>query len=375
MTAPYSAAVAELLPGPLRHEVAVSLAPIGKPSIPLDVLAEGGAVEVTFSEDWAPYAQARVSLPVPAVEVLDQLDPRINVRLLISAGYTLPDNTREVFELANLGLRTRPVNRPGNTVELSAASDEARAQDYRAMYWAGMERGGINEAVRWLAGYAVFPETPVLLSSFGAGHGRSELTEIEVQLGDDYWSLMDDAASRTNTRVYCDEQRRWRVVPRATTAATPVHHLTVGEDGTIVTANAALDREEWFNAVCLRYRWNDAANTEHMVYGRAQATSGPYATGTVGHRVYFEEIPRPVSLAAANNAAAAKLRNLVTRGRSLTVTAAAAYWLRPGDTVAVTLPTGPTSNHLVQSVSFRPLEGLMSVTTRQPENITITTGE
>lgn len=375
MTAPYSAEVAELLAGPLRHEVNVSVAPRGKAAIPLDVLAESGAVEVTFSEDWAPYAQARVSVPVPDVDTLDQLDPRLNCRLLINVGYTLPDNRREVFELANLGLRTRPVTRPGSTVDLSAASDEARAQDYRAMHWAGMERGGINEAVKWLAAYAIHPEAPVLKSSYGAGAGKTALAEIEVQIGDDYWSLMDDAAQRTGTRVYCDEKRQWRVVPRTTTTGTVAHTLTVGEDGTIVSANAALDREEWYNAVCLRYRWNDAANNEHIVYGKAQVSSGAYATGSVGHKVYFEEIPRPVSAATANAAAAAMVRNLVTRGRSLTLTAAAAYWLRPGDTVSVTLPTGPTSLHLVQSVTFRPLEGLMSVTTRQPENVTITTGE
>lgn len=375
MTAPYTPDVADLITGPLRHEVSVSVAPRGKAPIALDVLDGNSAVEVTFSEDWAPYVQARVSVPVPDVETLDQLDPRLNCRVLINVGYTYPDNRREMFELANLGLRTRPVTRPDSVVNLAAASDEARAQDYRAMYWAGMERGGITEAVRWLAGYAIHPESPVVKSAYGAGTGRAALAEIDVQIGDDYWSLMDDAAQRTGTRVYNDEKRQWCVEPRTVNAGTPVHHLTVGEAGTIVRADASLDREEWYNAVCLRYRWNDAANVEHVIYGRAQVTSGDYATSAVGHKVYFEEIGRPVSLAAANAAAAAMVRNLVTRGRSLTLEAAAAYWIRPTDTVRVTLPTGPTANHLVQSVTFRPLDGLMTVTTRQPENVTISTGE
>lgn len=374
MTAPYSPDAGQRIADSLRHEATVAVAPVGGQEIPLDV--EAGGLEITFSEDWAPYIQARVSLPVPAVAVLDALDPRLNCRLRISAGYTYPDNRTEVFPLADLGLRTRPVSRPGNTVQLTAASDEARAQDYRAMFWAGMERPGINEAVGWLASLAVFPEpAPAVVSAFPARYGAAALAEIEVQIGDDYWSLMDDAATRTETRVYCDGGRVWRVEPRAVNAGNPVHHLTVGEAGTIVDSSAELDREDWYNAVVLRYRWNDAANTEHIVYGRAQVTSGPYATAAVGHKVFFEEIPRPVNLAAANAAAAARARKLVTRGRSLTLTAAAAYWLRPGHTVLVTLPTGPTEKHLVQSVSFRPLEGLMTVTTRQPENVTITTGE
>lgn len=371
MTAPYSPAVAGLIADPLEHVAAVRALPRAGDPVPLEI--DGDSLELTLSEDWAPYAQARGTFLIP--DALESLDPRLNARLEIDLGYVYPDGTRDVHTVANLGIRTRPVRRPDNVLELDAGSAEYRAQDYRAMWWAGMERRGINEAVRWLAGYAEHPDTPRVSSVFGANYGAAALAEIEVDLGSDYWSLMDDAAARTGVRVWCDELGVWQIGRRVEAVGAVRHELTVGEGGTIVTSDAGLDREEWANGVCLRYRWIDAANNERIVYGRAQLASGPFATNAVGHKVHFEEISRPVSLAAANAAAAAKLRILSTRGRSLSLTAAAAYWLRPGQTVRVALPTGTSDLHIVQSVTFRPGLGLMDVTTRQPLDAAISNGE
>ena len=371
MTAPFRPEVAALIPDPLEHVAHVRAVP--RTGDPLELEIDGDSLELTLSEDWAPYAQARGSFVIP--DRLDELDPRLNARLEIDLGYVYPDGTRDVHTVADLGLRTRPVRRPANVLELDAGSAEYRAQDYRAMFWAGMERSGLNEAVSWLAGYAEFPDTPRVQSVFGAKYAAAALAEIEVDLGTDYWSLMDDAAARAGARVWCDELGTWRIGRRVESVGTPAHVLTVGENGTIVTSDAGLGREDWANAVCLRYRWTDAANNERIIYGRAQLSSGPFASTQVGHKVYFEEISRPVSLAAANAAATAKLRILSTRGRSLNLTAAAAYWLRPGQTVQIQLPTGEPDLHIVQSVTFRPGLGLMDLTTRQPLNAEISNGE
>lgn len=372
MTAPYAADVAELITGSLRHEVAVQVKPHNAEPFDLDVERD---LSITFSEDWAPYVQADLTAALPEEDALDQIDPRKNTRLLIRVGYTYPNNTTEVFPLADLGIRERPVKRPDGTLTLDAGSDEYRAQDYKAMYWAGMERAGLNESVRWLAGFAVGPETPRVASDFPAKTGAAALAELEVSLGDDYWGLMEDAATRTGKRVYCDEFRTWRITSRPETAGKVSHDLAVGENGTIMLSQSTLSREPWYNAVCLQYRWTDAERVEHVVIGRALVQSGEFSVSDVGHKVHYEEITRPINQAAADAAAAAKLRNLVTRGRSLELEAAAAYWLRPGATVRVTLPTGPPGLHLVQSVTFKPLDGRMRVSTRQPLNVTITNGE
>ncbi len=370
---PYAQEVAELITGPLEH-VAVARA-VPRTGEPFELDVEEGSLELTFSEDWAPYAQAKLECSIPDAGNLERLDPRFNARIELDLGYIYPDGTEDVHKVADLALRSRPVNRPADTLNLDAGSDEYRAQDYRVLWWAGMERGGINEAVQWMADYAEHPEPVKFSSEFPNGTGRAELAEVEVQIGDDYWSIMDDCAARTGKRVWCDEFRTWRVGTRAERTGTVMHELKVGENGTIVDASSSLDREEWYNAVCLRYRWNDAANNEHIVYGRAVLTTGPFSVDAVGFKAYFEEVPRPVGQAAADAAATTRLKNLSTRGRSITLTAAAAYWLRPGHTVSVQLPTGSAELHLVQSVSFRPSDGLMTVTTRQPIDAEISNGE
>lgn len=365
--------VRELMSGPLGHVSTVTAHPIDADPFALDFVPD--SLQVTFSEDWAPYAQVDVSLPAHDPDLLELLDPRKNCRIRVAAGYVYPTERTEVFPLADVALRERPVTRPADLVNLKAASDEARAQDYRLMYSGAFPRTGVNEAVAWLLGFALAPAAPVIRSDFGARAFAAGLDEIEAAVGDDVWGVLDDVAARTGVRIWCDETNVWRISARPENAGPTSLALTVGADGTIITSESGLSRETWYNAAVLVYRWTDAANVEHIRYGRAQAMTGPYSVPEVGAKVYHEEITRPASQAAANRAAVSRLRNLLTRGRSLSLSAGAAYWVRPGMTAKVTLPTGEPENHLVQSVTFHPHSGLMDLVTRQPHNTTITNGE
>lgn len=363
----------ELLPHPLGHLSTVTAHPLKGPAVPLAVRRD--SLEVTFSEDWAPFAQIKCELPADTDAPLDLLDPRLNCRLSVAAGYAYPNGREEVLPLADVGLRERPVRRPDDVVALTAASDEARAQDYRIMHTAAFPRTGVNEAVRWLLGFALAPDVPVLVSDFADGTKAAGLAEIEAGIGDDVWSILDDVAARAGVRIWCDETRTWRIANRPANAGLTSLELTVGKDGTILKSETRLTREEWFNAAVLRYRWKTVAGVEQVRHGRALVSSGPHAVQTVGAKVYFDEIERPVSQSAADAAAASKLRTLTSRGRSLHLTAGAAYWLRPNHTIRVQLPTGAPEKHLVQSVTFRPHTGDMDIVTRQPQNVTITNGE
>lgn len=80
------------------------------------------------------------------------------------------------------------------------------------------------------------------------------------------------------------------------------------------------------------------------------------------------------SVGTAQESAAAILRRAVTRGNSVDLLALAHWWLRPGDTVSVQLPVGEPAQQLVSRVSFGLTDGRMSVVTRQPLNVEITTG-
>lgn len=375
MTSPFDPKIVELLPGSLRHECRVVAVPLTGDPLELDV--EEGSLALTYSEDWSPYVQASATAVVPEDQtLLDLLDPRLNCRLEIALGYTYPDNSSEIFPMADLGLRDRGVGRPSNTMELEAASDEARAQDQRAKVIVNIPRTGINEAASWCLLHSLHPEAAPLVSSFAAGSFAADLADMEINHGETMWSGLDDIASRTGKRIYCDEFRTWRIVNRPELAGTAAHYLTVGQDGTIINSKTGLGRESWYNSVVVVHRWTpEGAADEIKVIGSAYASSGPYAVDVVGSRVYEETSDKPIAQAQADAKAETRLRNLLSRGRSLSLTAAAAYWLRPGMTVSVKLPTGDAELHLIQSITFRPLVGLMDITTRQPLDTDISTGE
>lgn len=378
MTAPFRPKVADLITGSLRHEVEVTAVTAAGVRIPIDVT--DGDLTVRFSEDWSPYGQVSVEAAIPKDQAtLDALDPRLNCQVEIRAGYTYPDTERDVWPLGTFGLRSRPVNRPANTLKLNAATDEARAQD-RKVIWSGssISRAGINEAATWLINYALAPSVPSIVSTFPAGSFAADLNNLEINIGEDMWNGLDDVAGRTGARIYCDENRVWRIGGRPELSGTPAHTILTGERvGTIVSSEANLSREDgWANAVVLRHRWTPAgASSESSVMGYAGAADGPYAISAVGYCVHFEPGDTPITTAQANKKAATRLRNLISRGRSLNVTAIAAYWLRPGMTVAVQLPTGSLEKLIIQSITFHPLTGLMDITTRQPVDVTITSGE
>lgn len=374
MTVPYSAKAAAALTDPIRHECAVTVRPRTGAAFALDA----DDVSVTFSEDWAPFAQASIRGAIPSTQAkLDALDPRILCRIEIDTGYTYQDGTTELFPLADLGLVDRGVLRPSNVLELSAASDEALTQDY---IWRSdfplMPTNGINEAVSWCLEFSLMQTGYTLSTFFGPGVDEHQLLDLTISIGDPMWRMLDEIATRTGKRVYCGEDGIWRIRNRNEISATPLHSLTVGQDGTILDTATSLSRDNWYNSVLLEHEWMPYGASEPMRrFGHAAVTSGPFAVGTVGYKTYHVRSDRVIAQDTLTAAAVAKLSNLVTRGRSLRLTAIAAYWLRPGNTISVTLPTGEPELYIIQSVTFRPLVGLMDIVTRQPANVTITTGE
>ena len=373
MTAPYSSAVAEYIKGSLEHVWAVTADPKVGASFPLTV----EALKVTLAEDWAPHIQASLTAPMLTQAQLDALDPRTGARIQISAGYRYPDGTLDLQPLADLAVRQLVPTWPDDQVTINASSDEALAQDrMRVEDGRGLPFtfAGINEAVSWFADYAVYPDSAVLDTSFAASYGASAVAGMEVDAGTPMWSPIEDAASRAGVWVHCTTDRKWRITARPG-LATPRHTLAVGSAGTIVTAQAPLDRTQWANQVLTEYTWTDAAGTQQTVYGRAAVTSGPFSVNSAGYRSVKQSYTRPATQAQADAAAASRVRNLVSRGRGLTLEAHAAYWLRPGETITAQLPVGAPENHIIKSLTFDPVAGLMSLETRLPLDATVTTGE
>jgi hypothetical protein len=372
---PYQALAAELVTGSLEHVVEVTARPVGGTAFPISI--EGDALSVTFSEDWSPHIQVNATAAMPLTDAqLDALDGRAGCRITVDVGYIYPDRSRDVHVLADVALRGRQVSRPDNKLGILAVSDEIRAQD---RVWHSTDTPpaftGIVGAVKWCAELAMYPEPVVIETAFADSVGSTSIDGMKVPVGSDLWSPIADLANRAGVWVHCTSDRKWRIRGRPAGTDAPVHRLAVGENGTIVTSDSGLDRGDWSNYVILEYFFTNAAGAQVTIFGRAGVTSGPFQPSVTGYRMYHEKRTQPITQAQADAAAATVLRNLVTRGRSLTLTAIAAYWLRPGHVVEVELVTGGPQVHIVQSVQFNPLAGLMTVTTRQPNDYTIQTGE
>lgn len=373
MTGAFLPAATLALQSSLTHEVSATAVPVTGSPVALDL----EDISVTFAEDWSPHVQ--VSLVVPALEdeaLYDLLDPLKRCKIQIATGYTYDNNVRDVHDLATVYLIRRGVKRPDNSVALEAASAEALAQTARLNPWASWVpvRTGLNEWVTWLATYAEYPAVPVIVTTFAAGYSAADLVDIPVEAGMDCWSLIAEAASRTGAWVYVDGYGRWIITGRPTDTGTVSHTVATGPTGTVFDSDAQLAREGFANSCLITYKWK-SGTTDMLRSGFAEVNSGALAPASAGRMGDATERPGPISQAAANKAAASRLANLATRGRSLLLEAHAAYWLRPSQTILAQLRTGPAERVLVRAVAYHPLAGTMNVTTRQADNVPMKIGE
>jgi hypothetical protein len=367
----YLPIAAEAIKGSLIHELVGSAIPATGSPLGLDL----EDATVTFSEDWSPHVQATLTVPAPTDESLYAvLDPLKRCKVQISTGYTYPDNTRDVQTLATLYLTGRGTKRPDNTIELAAASAEALAQAAYLDPWTVPNRAGLTEWVTSLVTFAMYPETPVITSTVGAGYAATEIATIPAAPGDNVWDLIAEAASRTAIWIYADGAGRWIITARPVATGAVAHTVATGPDGTVFSSDAQLSREGFANICMGVYTWREGT-TDKLVRGWAAISSGPLAPATAGRVMDVTEGKGPISQAAANTKASSRLANLSTRGRSLLLEAHAAYWLRPSNTITTKLETGPAEDVLVRSVTYAPLAGTMNITTRQALNAPMTIGE
>lgn len=326
--------------------------------VPLDV----EAVTVGWDETRAPRVAASLTCRIPTNQgTLDLLDPRTGIRVEITAGYRRPDGTVDAQLLADLVLRDRVVTRPDNRMTLRAASDESLLIDNASTPTGIVGANTTANAISAVISQALPAQPPTITATAGAA--------VSGVIFTDRWDAVDDLADRVSAQVYDNGLRAWFIAPMPVlTTAAPALVLAVGSGGTVIASDTGLTRDEDFaNAVVLVYNWRDAADVEKVIRSRARVATGPYAS--VGGNVKTLVLDREVATtqAEANTAATSLVKRTVTRGRSFGLDTVAAYWLRPGHTVEVTLPLGPAESHLVTAVEFDPVAGSMHVTTRLPD--------
>ncbi|HMT33667.1 MAG TPA: hypothetical protein PKA99_13645 [Dermatophilaceae bacterium] len=369
MTGPYHPSVATLVTGPHRQTVSAAfMDALG--TVPLNLL-HGSTVD--WSERRSPCVATNLVCDIPAPDVLARLDPRKNVRVTITAGYHLADGSRSVAEVANLHLRARTVDRPRQTLTLTAVSDEAlviegskRATPIETPYIPWHVSFGIGTLItEVLAGGPA--ASPLIVDTAPRVTGQTVI-------GTDYWRAITDLADIADVDVYDEGDRVFRIAPRVYVASESVAVIRTGPGGTVTASAAVVDRDDFANDVQLAYEWKDAANVQQRVIGRA-TTSGVWAPVGVGFCGHVENREGPITQGGADAAAATLLRRLMSRSRTIEVESVAHWWIRPRQTITLQLPTGEQSRVIVVSARFDLTSRTMHLVTRAPETALSLTGE
>ena len=356
----------------------------------------------TLDEGWSPYVQATLTGPLPTEDELAQLDPRKNVRVQVNLredfgasdlvstftaahfGQTAADLTsafqgktaatltglhfkpyRDTQVLLPrstslfLTLRSRRIDWAAGKATYTLASDEALLQDYAlvqtdALYPQG---GTVASAVRFaLATIGAYLGTP---------EADSDVADDEAlrwEPGTSAWDYLMPILQDAGLRLFCDETRRWRLVP-ATYNRPEAVNLTITSNITGLTDSISRDSSEvsdaWYDSVVAIYKWRDEFDVEHTNYTTAQTPGIVAPTKTL--TVTYEGVGN------AGIGAQLLLNRAQARGRQVTVEAMSNYTLRPGMTATLGLPETYTQTSRVASVTWNLPADEMTVTTRNVE--------
>jgi hypothetical protein len=344
-----------------RHRLTLTL-PSG---VAYDTTVLAGRLAV--AEDWSPYAQLRATIAnVFTAEQLAQLDPRegAGVHVQLEAGYIFDGGTTEdVHPIFDGYLFSREVKSPGGTVDLVAYSHDGRAHDAGWLSTDAFKTfQGVTEAVQYCADYSAgWPaEAPVLVeTSLGMGYRPDLVQALPFEAGRLMWDIVKELGLLAGVRIYADETGLWVIAPKSTEAGETAAWLTAGGGGTVDSSTDALALDDYYSAAVLTYSWRDAAGNDQKVVG---------IYGTPGAKTYVGERTGPVTQGQADMAAQALVTGTLSYGDSYECSGIAAYWLRPGHTVQVTLANGTEARHIARSIDFDFINGTMTVATRQPAN-------
>lgn len=370
-TAPYRAEIEDLLRDPIEHTYRVRAQAQGGP---LFDLAVAGELSVSFSLGWSPYAQASVTVKTPALQSeRDALDGRLRTYVTIELGYGAPLN--QLSTVARLRVQDVEDDYIAGTTKISLQGAELFDQDatWYSDWNSVAPRGGVREFITYVLRQSLNYQNKALdLTGTGNGYRPDLVNAAEMQPahGTNIWSLATSVAASAGLKLWHDGLNTWRLSPRVSITSIGEDYATMlrtGKTGTVTAIRRKRSRSDWYNRVQLIYSDMKQANGMPLV-GTAYAYSGPYGYMTTGTRTYSRTVSGWANQGSANAAAAALFQTLFARGDTYSIQAAAAYWVRPGMTVPVKTGRGPYERQLVESVTFTPLNGLMTIDTIKNED-------
>jgi hypothetical protein len=260
---------------------------------------------------------------------------------------TVPPTLRE-FDLTLTG---RSLDARDGTIRIDLESDEVLLQDHALVsrYAESPTIATVQDAV------------DLALAHIGAAldddasDARVAIDDLDAlawQPGVSAWDYLAPLLQKAGLRLYCSERRQWRLVPATTNAGDEVEiaatkNLTAGQD--------EIRRDgDWFDAVVLTYKWQDANENQQIAYD--------VAGDRRSIKTYAEtrELPYP-----GPGAAALLLERKQGRGRMQDVEAVARYDVEPGRPILIRLPDTTPQSGYVSSVSWSIPNDTMRVSSRE----------
>lgn len=353
---------------PVEHVMRATVWPPGAPAFELVIVA---SPKLSYSLGWAPYVQASFTAAAPADPAqMAQLDPRAKTYVHLDLGYRTASR-RIMPNVAQLRLQKATPNPDGTLDILLMGMEETAQMAEWTMDWDySLPRTGIVECLSGLIREGTVGYQRSIVSSLPNGYRRDLLADTERPLvadGSNIWSAIASLAAQANVKVWEDGMKVWHIEYRRQFSAAPAMLLADGPGGLVTEARPSRSRDNWYNAV--RITFPDAPRAvnfpDRPIRGLAVA-SGKFAPANVGAVVWSADWPGWANHDSAQSAAASVLRTFQARNEVYRLEAVAAYWLRPGMAVDLDL-NGVRSRQLVESVDFRPWEGLMDLETTNDE--------
>lgn len=377
LTDPFPADVGTWLQESIQHLYEVKIIPASGAAFQV---ALDGRYDLTYDMDWAPFAQAAMTIKTPTDPAqLAALDPRQFTRVQLRSGYRW-GGVDYWAPMATLRLHSTSDPHPSGTTDLTAHGGEMAHQNQYAPTEDGVSsfdnypvKTGVYDFVRsWIRrAYEPGGPYPDIVSGIPGGSWGVDVVKDWRSSGNSYFEAIQHAADGAGLWIYEGGHGPWYIVPRPTLSTDYAGRFRDGKRGTITRADTSMDREEWFNHVSLQYTYpNPTTGAPNATGGEARVTSGPLAVTTVNKRTWYRHytVPWYVSAEGAKSVAQHRLSQLMLRGRQRSFSAAAAYWLRPGMTILVKLGRAKYDRLLVAAVTFSPLTGSMTVRTYRPED-------
>lgn len=300
-----------------------------------------------LDEAWAP----STSLSLTAVRPEDPriLDPRKGVRIVLELGYKYMGGSLDQHVVADLLLVDWTSN--GDTVQIVAVDDALILQEWVPLTGSTTYAIGtrIVDVITALLGSTI-GVVPVVETA-----NAVVLAEpLTVGPTSNVSGLLASLADQADVWLRCDPLRVWRVTDRPRAIGASVVQVTTGAVGITTEVQDGMSRVDWANAVSLEF--------DGQMFAFASHPTGDMGTATVGIVANVDKVsaPWPGTL-AATQAAQARLDRAFTRGDAQSLTALAAWWVRPGDTIT----TPDLDRVIVSKVTFTFPDSLMRLETRK----------